>query len=140
MAMERPWLGYGYGGFWLGEEGPSIEVWQLHGFPTPNGHNGLLDVLLDLGVIGALIAVFGYVSYLRRAFHLFAIESTWDNAWPVLFLLALFLLNIAETDFLAPNVFYWFVYVSVALQVSRRTAVLQAHPVAWAVASAQARI
>lgn len=126
MAMEKPWLGYGYGGFWLGEEGPSMEVWQLHGFPTANSHNGLLDILLNLGLLGALITILGFGSYLRKAFRVFAAERTWDNAWPILFLMALFLINLAETDFLAPNVFFWFVYVSVALQVSQRTATLQA--------------
>jgi O-antigen ligase len=129
MAMEKPWLGYGYGSFWLGEEGPSMEVWQLHGFPTANGHNGLLDILLDLGLLGALITILGFGSFLRKAFRVYAAERTWDNAWPILFLMALFLINLAETDFLAPNVFFWFVYVGVALQLSERAAALQAAPV-----------
>lgn len=138
MAMQKPWLGYGFGSFWLGEEGPSAEVWQLHGFATPNGHNGLLDVLLDLGLLGALVTVLGFASYLRKAFQVFAVEQDWGNAWPILFLMALFLLNIAESVFLAPNVFSWLMYVGVGLHISKRAALLQGSPAPMAAASAQA--
>jgi exopolysaccharide production protein ExoQ len=53
---QRPWLGYGYGGFWLGWEGESAHVWsrtlvlfwpQLIG-PT-HAHNAVLEAWLDLG-------------------------------------------------------------------------------------------
>lgn len=139
MALQKPWLGYGFGGFWLGEEGPSVEVWELHGFPTPNGHNGLLDILLDLGLIGAITAACGYIFYSRNALRVFAADHSWQNAWPLLFLLTLFLLNIAETDFLAPNSFYWFAYVTTALSLSRRTTELQSDTVPSLIAPEEAR-
>jgi exopolysaccharide production protein ExoQ len=138
MALEKPWLGYGFGGFWLGEEGPSSEVWELHGFPTPNGHNGLLDLILDLGITGVTITILGYVSSLRRAVQVFAVERTWENAWPLLFLMALFLLNLTESVFFAANVFSWLIYVSVVLYVSRRAALLQTSPAPMVLAGAQA--
>jgi exopolysaccharide production protein ExoQ len=137
MGMNRPWLGHGYGGFWLADNGPSIEVWQILGTAIPGAHNGLIDLFLDLGLIGVLIAIVGYVSYLRKALHVFAIERTWDCAWPLLFLIALLLLNLTESNFLAPNFFYWFAYVAAALRVSRQMAMLRTHPVSLPVVTAQ---
>src|SRR5690606_779150 len=32
---ERPWLGYGYGGYWLGWGGPSAFIWQAVGWMPP---------------------------------------------------------------------------------------------------------
>lgn len=126
MAMSKPWLGYGYGGFWLGGEGPSLEVWRTLNIAMPNAHNGLIDMILDLGLIGALVALLGYASYLRKAFRVLAAEKSWENAWPLLFLIALLLLNVTESDFMSPNFFYWFIYLSVGLQVSRRMSALTA--------------
>jgi len=55
--FERaPWLGYGYGGFWLGWDGPAGEVWAVYPTWRPvHAHNGYLDVALELGVVGLVL-------------------------------------------------------------------------------------
>jgi exopolysaccharide production protein ExoQ len=54
-AAERPVAGYGYGAFWEGWPGDEIRFWLE--WDVPHAHNGLLDVWLDLGVVGALLAL-----------------------------------------------------------------------------------
>ena len=51
MIRERPWLGYGFGAFWRGEEGPSALVWLTTGHEYANAHNAILTVWLDLGLV-----------------------------------------------------------------------------------------
>jgi O-antigen ligase len=54
FILERPWLGYGYGGFF--DQNPYSRVWDLWAtaewFFTPNFHNSALDVTIALGVVG----------------------------------------------------------------------------------------
>jgi exopolysaccharide production protein ExoQ len=48
---QRPWLGFGFSGFWLPERVEKISADQ--GWTVPHAHNTYLDETLALGVIGA---------------------------------------------------------------------------------------
>ena len=55
FSAERPWLGYGYGGFWNPER--STEVINQQGWPISHAHNAYLDILLELGPVALLVYV-----------------------------------------------------------------------------------
>ena len=59
-ATQRPVLGAGFGAFWaLGSSNGSAEAASISARlaePVANGHNGLLDVLLDTGLVGVVLA------------------------------------------------------------------------------------
>ena len=55
-ARERPWVGYGFGAFWSGTE-EADRIRARLGWDVPHGHNGLVDVVLELGIVGALLSV-----------------------------------------------------------------------------------
>lgn len=60
-----PWLGSGYGAFWIGpvESSPSYQfVRELYFYPG-SAHNGYLEVVSDLGAIG-LLCLIGYLAVL----------------------------------------------------------------------------
>lgn len=62
-ASERNFfLGAGYGSFWrFGDDGPSYFYttgWHAASF---NGHNGYLDIMLTLGIVGLILALLVYV-------------------------------------------------------------------------------
>src|SRR4029077_20400107 len=67
MALQRPWLGYGYGAFWVGTEGPSLGVWRIMDWEAPHAHNGLLNLWLDLGLAGVGAFLAGFLLSVRRA-------------------------------------------------------------------------
>jgi exopolysaccharide production protein ExoQ len=71
IAM-RPLLGSGYGAYWIQLPGsPSMEMLQrLYFYPT-EGHNGYLDIINDLGAVGALCLLGYLIVYLRQAMRLF---------------------------------------------------------------------
>ena len=48
----RPWLGHGHGAFWTAERGAAVSA--AHGWSIGAGHSAYLDVLLGVGVVGAL--------------------------------------------------------------------------------------
>jgi exopolysaccharide production protein ExoQ len=112
----RPWLGYGYKGFWLGLNGDSGDVWYATFFMAPHAHNGYLDLLLDLGIAGfslfsvsCLIAIGRAISWLRQQ------PSSMLGNYPLLFLTYLLLYNITESSLiLEPNNLFWLLYVTVA--------------------------
>jgi O-antigen ligase len=54
--------GYGWGGFWNGENSPAGLIWQKHKWNPPDAHNLLLQLALDLGVVGVVLY---FVSFLR---------------------------------------------------------------------------
>ncbi|WP_049558612.1 O-antigen ligase family protein, partial [Limnoraphis robusta] len=52
MIDKRPWLGYGYTAFWQGLDGGSAYIIRAARWPVPYSHNGILDLWLDIGLLG----------------------------------------------------------------------------------------
>lgn len=71
---NSPVLGTGYGAYWVGDvpTSPSFVMSRrLHFYPTES-HNGYLDVVNDLGLVGGIF-LFGYLLiYLRQGLRLLA--------------------------------------------------------------------
>ncbi|CAA9249459.1 MAG: hypothetical protein AVDCRST_MAG20-2060 [uncultured Acidimicrobiales bacterium] len=70
-ARERPLSGYGYGAFWgLGGGGVEAEaagrIRARLAVPVANAHSGFLDVTLDLGLPGAILAGLVILATLQR--------------------------------------------------------------------------
>jgi O-antigen ligase len=110
MAARRPWLGYGYGAFWLGPGSWAGYVADLMHWEAPHAHNGLLDLALDLGRAGVVLYLVGYVLALRaaiaRARHPFV-----GSALPAAYLVFLALSNITESALLRQFSVFWVLYV-----------------------------
>jgi O-antigen ligase len=75
---RNPWWGNGYGAYWTGAVpwSPSYETVRLLYFYPTEAHNGYLDIVNDLGVLGGIVFVGYLVVYVRQALQLFAIERT----------------------------------------------------------------
>lgn len=116
---KRPWLGFGYGAFWLGDRGESQSVAATLGWELPHSHNGYLDLCLDLGILGLFIFLVGFTFSGVRALVRLRKELTVDSIWPTLFLLLMFLYNFVESAILTRNSIFWVVYVSTLLSFPR---------------------
>lgn len=69
----NPWLGTGYGAFWLGQdhpESPSYAMIRLLYFYPAEGHNGYLDVINDLGAVGGVCLFAYFIRYIRDGLRL----------------------------------------------------------------------
>jgi exopolysaccharide production protein ExoQ len=112
LIQQRPWLGYGLGGFWLGWEGESAAVWSAIGWRPPHAHNGLLDVTLDLGIVGLALFLAGYVTAWTKALRAARSASSLNGLWALMFLMFLLLSEATESALLAQNSLTWVLYVA----------------------------
>lgn len=118
MIRARFWLGYGYGGFWLGFEGPSGPVWLATGWEPPSAHNGFLDLMLDLGVVGLIVLVPALIATLRYGCALAVRGRTLDAAFPLIFLVFILISNMTESYLVAYNSLSWVLFVAITIQLS----------------------
>ena len=118
MIGEKPILGYGYGAFWSGPDTPSFYIWRATGWTPPNSHNGYLDLWLQIGLIGLLIYIFGFLAVtLPKAFYWLRTTKTSEGFWPLTYLTYIFLANISETTLMIQNDLFWVIYVAIAFSV-----------------------
>jgi O-antigen ligase len=119
MALRRPWLGYGFDAFWLPSQPYTQKIWHLLRWMPPHAHNGLLELWLELGLLGMGLFILVFLFYLQKAVRVLRLHAHPEAAWPLVFLLFLFLANLTETAFLVTNSIYFFLFVTVALTCSR---------------------
>ena len=124
LGMDHPWIGHGFNAFWLGDEGPSGEIRTLAGWDVPSAHNGYLEIWLDLGLCGLAIFFLGFARDFWKAIKCYGREGLSEGAWPLLFLIFLFFVNLVQSALLSPNYVLWILYVA----VSSRLCLLAARP------------
>jgi exopolysaccharide production protein ExoQ len=114
MAVRRPWFGYGFDAFWLPGTIYVRRMWQILRWMPPHAHNGLLELWLELGLVGVGLFLVGFGYYLLRAVRHLRSDHRSVAAWPLIFLLFLFVSNLTESHFLNSNSVYFILYVAVA--------------------------
>ncbi len=119
MFNKRPWLGYGYAAFWENKPGsPSAQIENSIGWNPVNGHNGSLDLSLELGLVGLSIFIVGYLLNLKRIIVLIMINSrNWAVICLLLFNIFIFFVNLTESNLLQHNNFIWVLYVSTVISI-----------------------
>jgi O-antigen ligase len=123
--MEQPLLGYGYTGFWRRMAGDSAEILLELGWEVPHSHNGLVDLTLDLGLVGLLLFLAGYFITGWRAVRWIRFNNNAVDIWPLAYLAFLFLANLTESSLLRQNSL-WVLYVAAALTIAQRA--VKQHP------------
>lgn len=121
QGMERPWLGYGYEAFWMGNSIAAEEIRKIARWEVPGAHNGFIELWLDLGVAGLAFFLFGFASYVRRSLRVFLQVPGPDSAWPILFLALIVLVNLTQSVLVTPNFIFWIVYVVIFFRISLGT-------------------
>ncbi|MEB3180096.1 MAG: O-antigen ligase [Nostocaceae cyanobacterium] len=115
---ERPWFGYGFNAFWQGWDSPaSAYMWRTLQWECPYAHNGVMDLLAELGFCALILFLCSYFMAWVRGIGLVRITRTPDGIWPVMYLTFLFMSNITESTLLATNSIFWILFVSVCLSI-----------------------
>lgn len=115
MIQERPWLGYGYGAFWRGVEGPSALVSLMTGTDYSNAHNTILSVWLDLGLLGVSVFLLCLSWAFLRAITCAHYTRTADGLWPLTYLTFYALNGLMEASAPEENNLMWVLFVAAAL-------------------------
>jgi O-antigen ligase len=98
MINRRSLFGYGYEAFWTGAYSEPGIVQQAVGWEVPHAHNGLLELLLAVGWVGALLYLLVYLINLFRALQFIRIYHHVEAFYPLVFLLYLALSNMTEKN------------------------------------------
>ncbi|MDZ8024390.1 MAG: O-antigen ligase family protein [Nostoc sp. DedQUE11] len=119
-ALKRPWLGYGFAGFWTSNEGILIveHTWGASTVGTTtrfHSHNGFIDTFLQLGTIGFSIFLFNFFAAVKRVINLMHLTQTIESFWMLEFLILSLLLQFSETLTLISAHTICSIYVSIVL-------------------------
>jgi exopolysaccharide production protein ExoQ len=66
-VYQRPLLGWGFTAFWMPSNPPAAQIMSEVGFPLNEAHNGMLQLLLDIGVVGTAFFLFLWIRNLVMA-------------------------------------------------------------------------
>ena len=122
--LEQPWLGYGYHGFWTGDVSNPIlfNTWMglEEGFKTrtviPNAHQGIIDLFIQLGLLGGTLFFASFTLLLKRVINLVLITRSIEYFWMLLFLGYFLVINCVESAIILEQYNAWIIYVSVSLK------------------------
>lgn len=111
---QRPWLGYGFRAFWTDDYNRGLiasRFWAAY----DQSHNGYLQILLDLGIVGLVLFIAWLVSVLLRSLRLLENPDirTWLSLWA-----AFAIYSFTEAIYLTPNGFTWLVIMLAGLVTS----------------------
>jgi exopolysaccharide production protein ExoQ len=118
--MQHPLLGHGYSAFWLGWKGQdSADIWLALHWPVPHSHNGFLDLLAELGFVGFLLFLAGYVAYVRKALDCARASRSLLGLFPLLYCSFMILFNFSESSILKQENLYWVLYAATWVLTTR---------------------
>lgn len=92
---KKLWFGYGYQTYWLmGTQRIVLFAAAFEGFRVNEAHNGYIEIMLQLGIVGAIFFLFTLIAYIRRMLKL---NSNLNLA--ILILITMLTLNYTESVF-----------------------------------------
>jgi O-antigen ligase len=116
--QERPWLGYGFNGFWHGIHGESAYVIRALRWGVPNSHNGYLDFILQLGMVGFSVFLIIVWTTLIKTLSLIVNNFHWQYLWPFVFIIYSGFINYAEPSLLSQNDLFWILFTMAVTSTS----------------------
>lgn len=108
---KRPLLGAGYSAFW---DKYGVGIRANVGWDTPHSHNGILDLALDLGLVGVGFFLVAFVRAFLKNVRLLR-TSELSFMWPLLFLSYMAIYNLTESTILVGNGIFWMLYITSAV-------------------------
>ena len=102
---KRPLLGYGYSGFWVAESKEVQYLWLKVGWPAPSAHDGYLDIVLQIGLIGLVLYIAMWTRVIKRNIIIARVGGVPETLWITSFMVVNVLLNIDEGPLPYPDEF-----------------------------------
>jgi exopolysaccharide production protein ExoQ len=113
--FERPWFGYGFYGFWDSSVAESLR--RQHPWAS-NAHNGFLEMILELGMVGFLIFAAGLIRFIIMAVNrIVFIAKKPEDYWSMQMLVIIIIINFSEARLLAPS-WNWLMYITMSLSLT----------------------
>lgn len=120
LISHRAWIGYGWSGIWPLGSYLSTTVSATVGFLVPEAHNGYLDLLLQVGIVGLAVVALLCLSIFIRGVFLISRTSASIAAWPIVLVGRAALYNFTESRFESPLELFVLCAVVACLIVARK--------------------
>jgi exopolysaccharide production protein ExoQ len=111
---SAPYLGTGYGAYWTGPtpESPSyIFVHLMYFYPT-EAHNGYLEVVNDVGLVGLVVLLAFLFLYMRQGLRLLRVDRN-QAALYLAFLYQQMVINMSESEWFSRSSSFAVVFLAV---------------------------
>jgi hypothetical protein len=99
-ANQRPWLGYGYEGFFhqdeLGKQTPAYFIYTASGFNPKTAHNGAISILLYFGYPGLALILGSMFTNLILAVRQLSRSPLSQSGIPIIYLVYIIMNNLTE--------------------------------------------
>lgn len=117
VIASRPWLGYGYGAFWAPDSDVANWIRLQLEWDAPTAHNGWLDAMLAVGLVGAAAFSISYFAAIWRTLGLFLDHrfGLYAAGW----LLQFFIFSMSESNILGQNSLDWIGFVALTGLLAR---------------------
>jgi exopolysaccharide production protein ExoQ len=99
---QRPWLGWGFLAFWSPLNPAAAEIGDTFHWFAPQAHNGLLEMLLNVGVIGTVLLICFWIRSVRLALRCLRTSEKASAISGLMLCAGLVLVGITETVLLVP--------------------------------------
>jgi O-antigen ligase len=114
MIGLNPVLGFGYTSFWISDQ--VVELWRRVDWTPTTAHNGYLDTLMDLGIVGLAVLLLLLIRSYKNIMGVFGEDRAWGALKAVLFFMVV-LHNFTETSLGKANSLLWLLFLSAILVV-----------------------
>ena len=113
---EKPFLGYGYGVYWLDQLGPSYYVRLQLQWGIPTAHNGWIETWLSVGVLGVTLFALHYIWTLLLALQRIRRGGS-ETYFAILVVVVFFVFSLSESAILQQNDLSWVMFVAVSAKL-----------------------
>jgi O-antigen ligase len=110
-VAQRPWLGFGYGTFWVDGSPNIIRLDQIITWNPPNAHNAYLELALNVGLVGATIGTAFMLLTIFRAYRLARSDGPSWSVYAAVFGIVFAMTNMVDTMLLKSGDFYSFLII-----------------------------
>jgi exopolysaccharide production protein ExoQ len=116
---NRFWLGFGRDVFWNRDLDYASLVGSNVGwrYIVPHAHNGFVDLILEVGFIGLVVFLLGFIGTLYRSFRMAYIKPAPQLLWACGFLSLMLIFNFSESLVMRKSSFFFVVYTAIYLSV-----------------------
>lgn len=119
--VRHPWFGTGYGGFWVGLDGPSGALGRrLDWGPPTQAHSGYIDGLNEIGAVGMFLFATVMIFHLYRCFGLYSAGLKSHFLLHMAILVSFLLNNYAESSLIQGTNLWWIIITCSIVDVSNR--------------------